>query len=163
MRRRNSRRELVRMPMAKRRQGWQRRAIRPGIDRNIKVGLVIIFVSGGKPGPNIPCGVGSPRRKRSQSGEIEVVRPAAHIRGRQFALNHLSLDADERQFGIGEPGGKLGQGIRQIRRAIGGAIGDCMRGHLIRGGRIERIRVEAPRAELLAQPLACQRICAPVK
>src|SRR5262249_7606867 len=102
MSRRNGRREIAQMPMTEHWQAWQRRRIGFGIDRYIEIGLVVILVSGRKPGADISGGVCVPRREGGQSSEIEVVRPAAHGRGREFAPN-LSLDGAERKCGIAEP------------------------------------------------------------
>src|SRR5262249_17697546 len=91
------------MPMTERWQARQRRRIGLGIDRYIEIGLVVILVSGRKPGADISGGVSVARRKCGQSSEIEVMRPAARGRGRQFAPNHLSLDPAEQKCGIAEP------------------------------------------------------------
>src|SRR6516165_11132669 len=106
MSRRNGRHEIVQMPMTEHWQARQRRRIGFGIDRYIEIGLVVILVSGRKPSADI--GVSVPRRECDQSSDIEVVRPAAHGRGREFAPNHLSLDGAEQKSGIAEPSRKLG-------------------------------------------------------
>src|SRR6476619_3404526 len=99
MSRRNGPHEIAQMLMTERWQARQRRRIGFGIDRYIEIGLVVIFVSGRKPGADISGGVGVPHRECGQSSDIEVVWPAAHRRGRQFAPNHLSLDGAERKSG----------------------------------------------------------------
>src|SRR5690348_12751111 len=77
MSRRNGRHEIVQMPMTEHWQARQRRRMGFGIDRYIEIGLVVIFVSGRKPGADISGGVRVPRRECGQGCEIEVVRPAA--------------------------------------------------------------------------------------
>src|SRR5262249_36249881 len=118
----NGRHEIAQMPMTEHWQARQRRGIGFGIDRYIEIGLVVILVSGRKSGADISGGVCVPRRESGQSREIEVVRPAAHGRGREFATNQLSLDGAERNSGIAEPCRKLGQRIGQAGRAIGRAL-----------------------------------------
>src|SRR6516165_3882996 len=75
--RRNGRHEIAQMPMTERWQVRQRRRIGLGIDRYIEIGLVVVFVSGRKPGADVSGGVSVARGKCGQSSEIEVVRPAA--------------------------------------------------------------------------------------
>src|SRR6516165_12349091 len=75
MSRRNGRHEIAQMPMTEHWQARQRRRIGFGIDRYIEIGLVLILVSGRKPGADISGGVSVPRRECGQSSEIEVVRP----------------------------------------------------------------------------------------
>src|SRR5215510_14602279 len=108
MSRRNGRHEIAQMPMTEPWQARQRRRIGFGIDRYIEIGLVVILVSGRKSGADISGCVSVPRRNCGQSSEIEVVRPAAHGRGREFAPSHLALDGAERKSGIAEPCRKLG-------------------------------------------------------
>src|SRR5262249_59989061 len=102
-----------------------------GMEGYVEIGLVVIVVSWGKPGADISDGVSVPRRGCGQSSEIEVVRPASRGRGRQFGPNHLSLDRADQKCGIAEPCRKLGQRIAQAGRAIGRALGDGVRGHLV--------------------------------
>src|SRR5262244_1235129 len=80
---RNGRHEIAQMPMTERWQARQCRRIGLGIDRYIEIGLVVILVSGRKPGADVSGGVSVARRKSGQSSEIEVMRPAARGRGRQ--------------------------------------------------------------------------------
>ena len=53
------------------------------------------------------------------------------MNGGRSEIYGRKLDADKRIFGIGEPGSKLDQGICHILDAIGAALGDCVRRHLI--------------------------------
>src|SRR5262249_43253227 len=81
MSRRNGRHEIAQVPMTEHWQARQRRRIGFGIDRYIEVGLVVILVSGRKPGADISGGGSIPRRECGQSSEIKVVGPAAQGRG----------------------------------------------------------------------------------
>src|SRR5215510_10356942 len=56
MSRRNGRHEIAQMPMTEHWQFRQRRGIGFGIDRYIEIGLVVILVSGRKPGADISGG-----------------------------------------------------------------------------------------------------------
>src|SRR5262245_60225606 len=70
MSRRNGRHEIAQMPMTERWQARQRRRIGLGIDRYVEIGLVVILVSGRKPGAGISGGVRVARREYGQSSKI---------------------------------------------------------------------------------------------
>ena len=64
MSRRNGCHEIAFMPMTEHWQGRKHPGIGFGIDRYIEIGLVVIFVAGGKSGADISGFVGVSRRKR---------------------------------------------------------------------------------------------------
>jgi len=64
MSRRHGCHEIAFMPMTEHWQGRKHPGIGLGIDRYMEIGLVVIFVAGGKSGADISGFVGVSRRKR---------------------------------------------------------------------------------------------------